>query len=80
MPVGGGDAQRVTFKGDYNISPRISPDGKSLAYVSRRGGRFQVYVLDLATSQEALLTETGFDLDRQWLVVDGAGSFVRGSR
>ncbi|MEO5843376.1 MAG: MOSC N-terminal beta barrel domain-containing protein [Caldimonas sp.] len=26
--------------------------------------------------REALLTETGFDLDRQWLVVDAAGSFV----
>ena len=26
--------------------------------------------------REALLTETGFDLDRQWLVVDGAGSFL----
>ncbi|MEO8311225.1 MAG: MOSC N-terminal beta barrel domain-containing protein [Caldimonas sp.] len=26
--------------------------------------------------REALLTETGFDLDRQWLVVDGAGNFV----
>ncbi len=26
--------------------------------------------------REVLLTETGFDLDRQWMVVDGAGSFV----
>ncbi len=26
--------------------------------------------------REALLTETGFDLDRQWLVVDGAGHFA----
>jgi TolB protein len=61
MPAGGGDAQRVTFKGDYNISPRTSPDGKSLAYVSRRGGRFQVYTLDLASGQEVLLTDTAKD-------------------
>ncbi|MEO9066337.1 MAG: Tol-Pal system beta propeller repeat protein TolB [Burkholderiaceae bacterium] len=61
MPAGGGDAQRVTFKGDYNISPRISPDGKSLAYISRRGGRFQVYVLDLVGGQETLLTDTAKD-------------------
>jgi TolB protein len=61
MPVGGGDAQRVTFKGDYNISPRPSPDGKSLAYVSRRGGRFQIYTLDLASGQELLLTDTAKD-------------------
>ncbi len=26
--------------------------------------------------REALLTETGFDLDRAWMVVDGAGEFV----
>ncbi len=26
--------------------------------------------------REALLTETGLDLDRQWLVVDPAGQFV----
>jgi TolB protein len=25
----GGDAQRVTFDGSYNVSPRISPDGKT---------------------------------------------------
>ena len=61
MAVGGGDAQRVTFKGDYNISSRPSPDGKSIAYVSRRGGRFQVYSLDLASSQEILLTDTTRD-------------------
>ena len=61
MPVGGGDVQRVTFKGDYNISPRVSPDGKTLAYVGRRGGRFQLYALDLASTQEALLTDTSRD-------------------
>jgi uncharacterized protein YcbX len=27
--------------------------------------------------QEALLTETGLDLDRAWMVVDGAGRFVK---
>ncbi|RYZ02322.1 MAG: MOSC domain-containing protein, partial [Comamonadaceae bacterium] len=26
--------------------------------------------------REALLTETGFDLDRAWMVVDDAGNFV----
>ena len=61
MSAAGGDAQRVTFKGDYNISPRVSPDGRTIAYVSRRGGRFQVYALDLASSQEALLTDTSKD-------------------
>ena len=42
MPAGGGEAQRVTFDGTYNVSPRISPDGKMLAYIARNGGKFQV--------------------------------------
>jgi TolB protein len=48
----------VTFQGTYNISPRIAPDGKSLAYISRRDGRFQLYVLDLTNGQELRLSET----------------------
>jgi TolB protein len=61
MSAGGGEASRVTFKGDYNISPRVSPDGKSLAYISRRGGKFQLYILDLASGQELQLTDTSED-------------------
>ena len=59
--VSGGEAQRVTFNGTYNISPRISPDGKSLAYISRRDGRFQLYVLDLSNNQELRLSDTTKD-------------------
>jgi len=58
MPASGGDAQRITFNGDYNISPRVSPDGKSLAFVSRRGDEFQIAVLDLASSQELIISDT----------------------
>jgi TolB protein len=61
MGVSGSGLQRVTFNGDYNISPRLSPDGKLLAYVARRGGRFQVMVLDLATGNEAPVTDTARD-------------------
>jgi TolB protein len=61
MGVGGGDAQRVTFDGTYNVSPRISPDGKRLAYVSRNAGKFQVAVLDLASRQVQILTDSDRD-------------------
>lgn len=61
VPAGGGDAQRVTFEGSYNVSPRPSPDGKSLVYVSRNGGRFQITMLDLASRQTQILTDSSKD-------------------
>src|SRR4029453_12790397 len=61
MSSGGGDAQRVTFDGTYNVSPRISRDGKSLAYIARNGGKFQVALLDLASRQALTLTERDKD-------------------
>jgi TolB protein len=61
MNPDGSDAKRVTFGGSYNISPRISADGKTLAYISRRDGNFQLYVLDLASGQEQRLSDTTDD-------------------
>ena len=54
-------SQRITFSGDYNVSPRVSPDGKTLAYVSRSGGRFQVAAMDLGTRQTQVLTDGARD-------------------
>jgi TolB protein len=61
MPAGGGDAQRITFEGGYNVSPRVSPDGRSLAYITRNNDRFQVALLDLATRQSLVLTDSDLD-------------------
>lgn len=61
LPVAGGTAQRVTFEGSYNVTPRLSPDGKKLAYVTRDSGRFRVAVMDLATRQTQVLTDTAKD-------------------
>ncbi len=61
QPVAGGPAQRVTFDGSYNVTPRLSPDGKMLAFVTRDSGRFRVAVMDLATRQIQVLTDTAKD-------------------
>lgn len=61
QPVAGGTAQRVTFEGSYNVTPRLSPDGKSLAFVTRDSGRFRVAVMDLASRQKLILTDTSKD-------------------
>jgi TolB protein len=54
-----GDFERVTFEGDYNISPRLSPNGKLLAYIARRDGRYMLAVLDLISRKEKILSEIG---------------------
>ncbi len=61
IPASGGDGQRVTFEGNYNVTPRLSPDGKNMAYVSRHEGRFHVTLMDLATQQSQILTDTAKD-------------------
>jgi len=38
VPASGGSAERVTFTGNYNISPSVSPDGKWLFHVPPGGG------------------------------------------
>jgi TolB protein len=57
----GGNAERVTFEGSYNVTPRPSPDGKSLAFIARNGGRFQLALMDLATKQTQILTDSTKD-------------------
>jgi TolB protein len=61
--VGGGGVERITFAGSYNISPAISPDGRTLAYISRQGNNFKLHTLDLATpgAQPVPLTDTADD-------------------
>jgi len=55
----GGSVNRITFGSPYNVSPRISPDGRLLAYVSRRDGRYLVVVRDLATGTDRILSDGG---------------------
>ena len=57
----GGDVQRMTFSGTYNVSPRYSPDGKNLIYIQRNGGQYRVVMQELETSQIQVLTDTGLD-------------------
>ena len=43
------------------MSPRISPDGKTLAYITRNAGKFQVALLDLTSRQAQILTDSDQD-------------------
>lgn len=53
--VSGGQARRLTFRGRENVSPDWGPDGR-LVYSSRRGGNYQLVVMDPDVGQETVLT------------------------
>jgi TolB protein len=51
----------VTFEGNYNISPALSPDGRYMAYITRQGGAFKLCLLDLSRGGVTLLSDTSDD-------------------
>ena len=61
VPVDGGNAQRLTFTGNYNVSPRLSPDGHRMVFVQQSGSAFRVMLQDLDTGQLQTLTDTMLD-------------------
>ncbi|MFA7292605.1 MAG: Tol-Pal system beta propeller repeat protein TolB [Rhodocyclaceae bacterium] len=61
VSTSGGAPQRVTFEGSYNVTPRLSPDGRSMAFISRRDGGFRLAVMDLASKQTQVLTDSNKD-------------------
>ncbi len=62
VPVVGGVApQRLTFEGSYNVNPRMSADGKLVAFVNRDGGKLRIATLELSTLQMNVLTDGPLD-------------------
>lgn len=52
--------RRLTTRAGYNGQPAVSPDGRSVAYVSDRTGSLELYVTGLvATGTETTLTSNG---------------------
>lgn len=54
----GGDPRRVRTGGDSDLYPVFSPDGRRLAYASKRGGTSDLWVLDLESGGRRQLTRT----------------------
>ena len=51
MPATGGDAVALTSGRSWNLSPRYSPDGATIAFSSDRSGSHQIWVLDRASGE-----------------------------
>jgi TolB protein len=61
LEVATNEVQRITFDGTYNTSPTVSKDGQLMAFVHRDQGAFRIAVMDLASRQIHVLTETEHD-------------------
>jgi Tol biopolymer transport system component len=63
VPTAGGAAMQLTQSG-HDSSPVWSPDGKTLAFLSSRGGESQVYLLSMEGGEAHALTKlsTGADI------------------
>ncbi len=58
---------RLTSGNWRDITPSISPNGKSVAFASNRGGYWDIYTLDLQSGQVSQLTNTPeFDSSPSW--------------
>lgn len=54
-------AARTTFQGEENTSPKISPDGKYMIYISRNNGAYQLHRQSLTTGDIRLISQTYHD-------------------
>jgi TolB protein len=61
ISIDGGKAERVTFEGRYNARPSFSPDGKRITFINGDGNTFRVAVLELATGNMQVLTNSRLD-------------------
>jgi tricorn protease len=59
VPVSGGDARRLTGGTDEASYPRLSPDGKQIAFVGRDDGNPEVYVVPSGGGEAVRTTFVG---------------------
>ena len=62
VPASGGEPKRLTTAPGTNNHPRWSPDGKTIAFVSSRGGSSQVWLLPIDGGEPRQLTKLPIDV------------------
>ena len=67
----GGEPKQLTTAPGTNNHPRWSPDGKTIAFVSNRGGSAQVWLLPIDGGEARQLTKLPIDVSGPDLVAQG---------
>ena len=62
VPSAGGEPKQLTTAPGANNHPRWSPDGKTIAFVSHRGGSNQVWLLPIDGGEPRQLTKLPIDV------------------
>ena len=57
----GARPKRITFDGNYNARPRVSPDGAQLAMVTLDNGNYRIAIEDLGTGTVRVLSRGHLD-------------------
>jgi dipeptidyl aminopeptidase/acylaminoacyl peptidase len=61
--IDGGEARQLTNEKQSSTSPRWSPDGKRLAFVSARDGESQIWVMDVASGEARKVSSISMGAD-----------------
>ncbi|MHB1557074.1 MAG: S9 family peptidase [Isosphaeraceae bacterium] len=72
VPASGGEPRRMTTTPGTNNSPRWSPDGRTIAFVSSRGGSSQVWLLPVDGGEPHQLTKLAVDVSNPLWSPDGS--------
>lgn len=75
---GGGEARPLARGPHSNGSPRLAPDGRTLAFISDRSGSKQVWLLPMAGGEAVRLTDLPFDVSGPRFAPDGQSLVVTG--
>ncbi|WP_244224677.1 amidohydrolase family protein, partial [Corallococcus sicarius] len=62
LPIAGGEAKALTSGASWDMQPRYSPDGRSIAFTSDRGGGDNLWVMNRDGSDPKPVTQEKFRL------------------